>query len=229
MVLKFFHSLWTLGRSGVEREQRLLQERQQRERDAEEHRREEDADRDFTVLMVLISEELRQALEEFSRDLHDAITATRQAYELAAAEELKARRALDAVQADALILVDGRRVYFTRDGARIYGEDRRQITDAGQVAAARALREGRSAASYEDYTAASDAWASAAASTQQLATTLDRLDDLGRRMESGNMTPEDLAEAREELDAILDSLPPEGRAAYAGLQDARAAVSGNAD
>jgi hypothetical protein len=98
---------------------------QQRQVHQEEERAEEERLRERHA-----SEQYRRASETFSADIDDARQATSHARDRAVAEQQQAREALEKSQHNALV-VNGDRVYFTRDGSRLYGEDNRQITDRG--------------------------------------------------------------------------------------------------
>lgn len=222
MVLRFVERLWRAGRSAPERERQREQERlRQYERLDEKQRQERREESDDIALAVLVSDELQRFEQQLRDDLSDAITAARMAFAQAEAAEQAALEALRAIEADAVVLSDGRRVYFDAEG-NLIGEDHRPIIDPGLLAEARALLADRPASStYEDYRRADEAFERIRARKAALAKTLDRLDDLKQRIDRGDLNADQLIEAREELDRILADMPPAALQLYRELQAAR--------
>ena len=223
MVFKAFYDIWHRRSSRLEREQKLAQERlrqRQTQEDKERAERQETAD---LVIAVLVSEDYGRFYEELSNDLKDAKAAARMAYERVAAEEQQAAEALARVQENALVLADGRRVYFTADDSVLYGEDLQLVTDAALLNEARRLRrQSPTTSTFEEFDSANQALAQAAEEQQQLADILEKLDELEQRVQGGELNPDELAQARIELDEIVASLPEGAREAYEQLQADRA-------
>jgi hypothetical protein len=200
-------------------EQEIVVEQHLQQRQATEQQLQDDEDRHLREWFA--SPEYRRALNQLSTDMDDARTATARAQERAALEQQRTREALDKAQRAALV-VDGGRVYFTRDGRRLYGEDDRQITDQGTVAEAqRQQREKPNVTTYEEYKVRTDANRHAADIVDQLGDTAKKLAELDKRIKKGDLSPEDLAQARRDQQDIIDGMPPEARAEYVRLQAAR--------
>ena len=120
------------------------------------------------------------------------------------------------------IVLNGDRVYFTRDGSRLYGENDREITDRALVATARSQQGVRPATtSYEEFVDRRDTLQRSNEQVQNLNRTLARLDDLDRRVKKGDLSPEDLAQARRDKQDVIETLPPEARADCERLHAAR--------
>ncbi len=225
MVLRFIERLWNKRLLVTERERKLAADRLQQERVEKEERQRKEAEEardDFTVA-VLLSEELQRFAEQLSRDLAAATQAARLAYEQAAMAEEQAAADLSRVQDNALVLAGGERVYFTQDGAALYGEDRLRIEEQQKLDEARRLQDEHPAAStYEDFLQADDDFRQAQAQRIQLADTLEKLDELNAAVAGGKLSPDELVKAREELDRIVASLPASAQEAYRQLQAERA-------
>jgi len=193
-------------------------ERRQSTAEKREHEKEEKEGR---LHEWLASEQCRRAFQQLCDEIADARQATQWAYERARKEEEKARQALEEARRNALV-VSGNRVYFTRDGSRLYGEDGREITDrATAEEAKRQHAENPKATSYEDFVERRDAHDQTADNLKELRDSLDRLDELDKRVKSGQLTPEELAQARKDKQEIIDSLPPEAKQEYERRHTAR--------
>jgi hypothetical protein len=198
----------------------IVSERRVEQRQAFQEKEQDDEDR--RQREWLSSEQYRHAMQILADNIDDARKATTWAREQAAAEQQQAREALARAQRNALVVEDGRRVYFTRDGSRLYGEDDREITNEGTIAQAQRQRSLKpDATSYEDYAEKTKANRLAAEKAAKLRDTATRLDELAKRIKQGNLSPEDLAQARREQQNIVDGLPAEARAAYERLHAAR--------
>jgi hypothetical protein len=200
-------------------EHEIVTDRQLQQLHASEQEKQDDEERlrDWQA-----STEYRRAIETLSSDVDDARKATAWARERAELQQRQAHEALEKAQREALTIDDGRRVYFTRDGSRLYGEDDRQITNTGTIAEAQRQRVTKpDATTYEEYTASTKANREAAEQADQLRNTATRLDELDKRIKKGNLSPEDLAQARRDKQDIIDGMPPEARAEYTRLQGAR--------
>jgi len=210
------------------RERRKEQRREQEvfDHDRREHRarkrEHEEADDSELMQLWLASDEYRRSFEALSNDIADVRLATMHAYDRAMREQQRAEDALEDARSRALVLPDGRRVYFTQDGRRLFTEDNRQVTDAASIARAQDLHARKpDASTYEEYVERRDTMQRATENTQHLAQTLSKLDEVESKIKAGNLSREDLAQARKETDAIIASLPPEARDEYERLHAAR--------
>lgn len=202
-----------------ENAQRILRERHFKE--TSEKKQEEEHD-ERLLITLQSSEECRRAWREFSRTMDDLEASVQRAYGRALEREETAADELGIARERALVLADGRRVYFTQDGRLLYGEDRREIADERVLGEARCqLASKPDATDYETYTAKDDAFAKTSADAHQLAVTLQRLDDLRDDLKSGELTPERLAEAQREAQDIVAPLPPEVRQEFDRVEAAR--------
>ncbi len=202
-----------------ESSQRTLRERDLNE--SSEKKQEEE--RDERLLTTLeSSEEWRRVWREFSRTIDDLHASVQRAYARALEREQITANELGIVRQRALVLADGRRVYFTEDGRLLYGEDRREITDESVIEEARRqLASKPNATDYQTYTAKDDAFAKASADVHQLGVTLQRLDDLRDDLKSGEVTPQRLADAQRQAQDIIASLPIEARQEFERVEAAR--------
>jgi hypothetical protein len=76
------------------------------------------------------------SIHELMESLGDVRRATNQALARVTQEEEDAARKLVEVHKKAIVLHDGRRVYFSADGKHLYDEQSREITDAAMIAEA---------------------------------------------------------------------------------------------
>ena len=202
--------------------------RERRERDLKETgQKKQDEEHDERLLTTWqASEECRRAWLEFSRTMDDLQGSVQRAYALALEREQAAAAELGIARQRALVLADGRRVYFTRDGRLLYGEDRREITDGSVIEEARRrLAAKPDPADYETYTAKDDAFAKTSGDAHQLAVTLQRLNDLRDELKPGELTPERLAKVQREAQDIIASLPPDARQEFERVEAARRDVA----
>ena len=215
-MIKMLYQIRRKRRSLLEeREQQRAHERLVQGRAEENQERAEKQETEDLVIAVLISEDLRRFIEELSRDLADARRAVLMAHERSLAAVKQAAAALARIQSQALMLFDGRRVYFSADGSVLYTEDRRRVTDTATLREAHELSKQHPFASrYEQFDAAETILCQAQADEHTLAATLERLDELSERIHGGEQTPEELAAARIELDELIAALPNEARDYY---------------
>jgi hypothetical protein len=193
----------------------------ERRQGAAEKRGHEKEEKEGRLHEWLASEQYRRAFQQLCDEIADARQATHWAYERARKEEEKARKALEEAQRNALI-VSGNRVYFTRDGSRLYGEDGAEITDrATAEEAKRQQAENPKATTYEEYNERRKARTQAEEKVERLHSTLGRLDALEEQIKDGSLSPEELAQARKDKDDIIESLPSEAREEYERLSAAR--------
>lgn len=204
-----------------EQEQAIASERSDRAR-ADADKRDSEIFDDMTLALWLASDEYRRTVDTLLQDIADARRATLLAYERAVREEQEAREALDRARHNAIVLADGRRVYFTQDGRALYGEDDKQITEETALAEARAKKAARpDATTIEQFRNDRDRYEQRRDATQKHRESLVRLDDLEGRIRSGRLTRDELQEAKKEVAEIVDSLPEKARADYERLQSDR--------
>jgi hypothetical protein len=170
--------------------------------------------------LLIISESLRQTFEQLSHAIDDAIWVARRAYNRAVEDEESARKALEDTQGKAIVLPDGRRVYFGRDG-HLYGEDRQEITNADAIDEARRRVGGEDAPSFESYLEVRKRHDQADELVQHLSHILEELDGLKQLQTTGAVSPEEIQHRRETLTRIVESLPPSARADFEALQKER--------
>jgi hypothetical protein len=226
MALNLFYQMLDRLRTRT-REERVREDRLRQEQTAERQERREKEQAAETVDFLLIVEAMRQAIEALSHVIEDAMQAVRLAYERAQAEHNAAVEALHAARENAVTLPDGRRVYFSADGAALYGEDHQLIADENVTAEARlrlAARPGST--TYETYHSAYGATAETAQRMTQLGEALNRLDELDRRLDGGEATENELAEVRRQARDIIDSLPQDVRDDVEVLQALRIGARG---
>jgi hypothetical protein len=168
------------------------------------------------------SEQYRRAIQELSADIADARVVASRAYERALKEQEQTHEALEDARGHALVLADGRHVYFTQDGRRLYGEDDHEIADRADIAEAQSLRrEHPDATTHEEFIERRNKRAQADEKVVRLQTTLGRLDALDSEIKNGNLTPEQLAEIRRQKQDVIDAMPSDAREEYDRLQAAR--------
>lgn len=209
--------------SGDKTRQRLEEEAwQQRLRDEEHARKKEQEEEREFLWMWLLSEECRRAHRELMDSLQDAMMAVKLAHKDAQEREQLAQAALLELQGKAIVLPDGRRVYFTRDGTRLYGEDGQEITDGYNILTAfESQREKPDAPRYEDFVERWEAKDQAAQNTRRLETALHRLHELTERAETGKLSPQQIEAILEETQDILNGLPAEARERYERRRQSR--------
>ena len=197
-----------------------LKQRQDREQLVEKKDREE---REWDLIEWLVFDQHLRALEELYKEIADIRRAAQWAYERAIQDERTAAVHLEEIRSRALVLSDGRLAYFSRDGSGLYAEDGSRIMDSTVIAeAGRQRREWPNAPSYEDFVSRRDEHDRAAGNVERLRTVIGRLDDLENRLRNGNLSSEELAAVRHEMQGILDeSLPAEAREKYERLRAVR--------
>ncbi len=210
------------ARKQERRECEVRDQKRELDRIEDRQKQEEREDDDLMFLLWLASAEYRRALASLASDIDAAVQATRIAHDQATAEAEVAHESLEEIRRNALVIGDGRRVYFTRDGHRLYTEGSGEITDQLLMEEAHRLRlAAPHAVSYETYAVAEHQFTGAVSRVQHLAETLHHLDELGGRVKLGRLTPEELATARRELAAVVESLPDDARQEYDRLRESR--------
>jgi hypothetical protein len=214
--------------SGDKTQQRLEEEAwQQRLRDQERVRKKEQEEEREFLWMWLLSAECRRAHQELMANLQDAMIAVRLSHKEALAREQLAQAALLELQGKAIVLPDGRRVYFTRDGTRLYGEDGHEIMDGHNIRAAfESHREKPDAPSYEEFVEHRNARDRATENTQRLESALHRLHALTEKTETGKLSPQEIKAIQEETQDILNGLPAEARERYERRRQSRTGDAG---
>lgn len=203
------------------REEEFLHEQQESQHRVTEENRDSETDA-LLIEAWLASEEYRRAIEDLSHEIADARRAALRAYEHALRKEEEAREALEEARRNAIVLADGRRVYFTRDGAHLYAEDAARITDRAPIEEARQHRAARpGATTWEEFTERLNERDHAARVSGEIQKAIAELDDLDERIRRGGLSRKEIAQARGELRAAIDSLPPDARKEYQLRQAAR--------
>jgi hypothetical protein len=224
---RVWEMLQTVLDAALRKEARRVHEMLDQRQRAKDHERQRDKEtEEDRFFLQLVSEQHLQAIQAFSADVSDAIAVTRMAHARAEYQQELAHEGLNTARETALVLSDGRRVYFAADGENLFGEDRNEINDYGlmqQAQAAQAMTP--EATRYEDYIAWSDRVNAATAEVQALGETLDRLDTIQARLGGGDLSGAELERLRDEQQTIVDQLPPDARGEYERLQDARRATA----
>jgi hypothetical protein len=211
------------------RERRKEQQREQeaaldRDRDERRTKKREGEEADDSNLMFawLASDEYRRSFEQLSNDIADARLATMHAYDRAVMEQQRAEDDLQDARDRAIVLPDGRRAYFTRDGRRLYGENDQQITDTSVIAHAESLHARKpDATTYEEYVERRIARTRAEEKADQLRSAIVRLDTLADKIKDGGLNRAQLEDAQKEQQKIVALLPPDAREEYQRLRAAR--------
>lgn len=200
--------------------QEALESQQSQQRQAELTSQQEDEDRHQREWLASLK--YQQAMAQLTADAEDTRRAAIWAMQRAERAQQKAGEELQAARRKALVLEPDRRVYFTRDGTRLYGETDQEITDRTQIAEARRLQALHpTATAYEDYLAKVAADRAAAKNVAGLQGVAARLDKLEQEIKKDGLSPEALILARQQQQEILTALPPEAQTEYARLQAAR--------
>ena len=187
-----------------------------RDRDQQQSaRKKKEAEADERVMLAItVSEQSRRLYAELSRQIDDARAPLRRAYQRALEEQQTASENLETARQRSIVLADGRHVYFDRDG-RLHGDNRTDIVDPAAIdEARRLLRLKPDATDYETYTEKDDAFMTTTARADQLAETLQKLDDLEEDIMSGKLGPDQLAVAQQRLQDIIGAFPPGAREEY---------------
>ena len=195
------------------------QEEERLRRERKEDLRDDAADlADFA--MVAISEtEIREF--RFELDLYD--TATIAALQQNEIELAHARENLDQIFAEAYVLPDGRRVFKTEDGLRVFDEHGQELTD--DVIDAELIDNRRP--HWETAKYAIDHFDALTAERAQLLGYQDKLDDARECLDAGDLTREEFDELRDTLKA---DMPDTVRAQIPGMEsEQKPQVSADAD
>jgi hypothetical protein len=203
----------------LEHEHETAVERAREERQSAAKHREED---EAAEQAWLNSERYREEMKVLAADVQDAREATQWAYGRAVGEEQKTRASLESARDNALHLPGDKRVYLTRDGQHLYGEDDREITDGAALTEAQRQQHDRPTATrYEEFVDRRAAHDQAAENIEKLREAATRLDALDKRIKQGDLSPDELAQASREKQDVVAALPPEARDKYERLHAVR--------
>lgn len=173
------------------------------ERDKERRldQREERDGSENMINVMLIAEldrieeaELRVRMEQHEHALIEALIANEEAL-------ADAQRAVDRMLGEAYVLPDGRRVFKTEDGQRVFDENGRELVPDEVVPA----EIGEEHPTWEKYGAAVGARDGLAAERQELLDYQRKLDTANEKMAAGTMSDADLAD----LDRLMTDDVPE--------------------
>ena len=219
VLIQWLENIWqTLDRKARESQRSRERAEERRLENIEERKKREERQEDLAVA-VLLSDEMMRFEQQVANDLQNVIAVTRLAYERAEQDAREAEAALRQVQDRALVLADGRRVYFTADDQILRGENHTAITDDSTLSEARKLKQQfPGASSYEEFQRRSEALAVTQDQLRRLGGALEQLDELNRRINAGGLTEEELVAAQGEIQEIVASLPASARADYERLQ-----------
>lgn len=171
-------------------------------------------------LALLLAEQHRQIVAELFADISDTRTAVVRAHERAVLAETAAGEALRSARGNAVMLGDGRRVYFTADGSKLFNEEDHEILDAGAIAEATERRV-LSATTHEEFIQRRMEKVLAAETTTRFENALVTLDEIEAKLAKEPLTHDALLELRGEADQVLQSLPADAREEYDRLKAAR--------
>lgn len=172
-------------------------------------------------LALLLAERHRQVVAELSADISDTRKAIVSAHERAVVVEAAAVEALRSAQLNSVVLGDGRRLYFTADGAKLYSEQKGEILDAGVIAEA-TERHFSSATTYEELANFQTVRQRAAETSRRLQDTLVQLDGIESKLAGERLNSDELKILRHDMDQVLTGLPADAREEYDRLRDGRA-------
>ena len=202
------------------REKLVVHNRQQQEQ--ADKVEQDDGDEAAYAAFALVSAEYQRLAQSIADTISDAKYAATRAYERALQEQTEARLALEDVQASALVLADGRRVYFSEDGTQLFDETDRLIAGEAVLAEARRLRaQSPDASTHEVYVEGRQRVHEAGARVEQLSDILHRLDELDEQVQSGKLTADELKEVRRETQEIIQSLPADARRDFEQIRATR--------
>lgn len=175
----------------------------------EEQKKRDKDERYVTMWLERMSESYRQAYERLSRTMNDAQKSYLLVLEDVQREKEDAAQALEGIRAKALVLEDGRRVYFTEDGSRLFDDDGQEVTDQENIEEARAKQERNpNASTHEDQKVKSERIKHLDELEEQVFEKLREMEELRTRMERRELSQEDLDRKSQE---IIQGMPPEVR------------------
>lgn len=178
----------------------------------EEQQKKEDDERFVMMWLARMSESYRQAYERLSRTINDAQKSYLLVLEDMQREKEDAARALEKIRAKALVLEDGRRVYFTADGSRLFDDDGQEVTDQENIEEARVKQERNpNASTHEDQKVKSERIKHLDELEEQVFEKLREIEELKTRMERRELSQEGLDRKTQE---IIKGIPPEVREVF---------------
>lgn len=175
----------------------------------EEQKKKDEDKRYLTMWLERMSESYRQAYERLSRTMNDAQKSYLLVLEDMQRKKEDAAQALEEIHAKALVLEDGRRVYFTEDGSKLFDDGGQEVTDQENIEEARAKQERNpNASTHEDQKVRSERIKHLDESEEQVFEKLREIEELKTRMERRELSQEDLDRKSQE---IIKSMTPEVR------------------
>lgn len=159
-----------------------------------------------------MSESYIRSYEVLSQTIDHAQKAYSLALEDIRRDKEEAIKRLQEIQAKALVLEDGRRVYFTRAGSALFDDDGNQITDEEAIEEAQAaLDQNPHASSHEDNERAKHHRKTIEQQEEEVFEKIQALEELKTRMDSGELSEDELDRKTQE---ILDSMSPDVRQVF---------------
>lgn len=202
---------------------RLKQQRETLDRERDrliEANREEAEGTERLMFLSLAAEDQRRIMAQITVDVADARLAIGRVHDAAVLRETSAREALEAARGRAVLLPDGRLVFFTADGSALYGEDDRQITDSRTISDA-LQQHSPTATTYEEFTGYSAACRHAAEEARRLHDVLEALDGIETRLAKDQLSAAEVQALNDEMKAIINALPAAAREEYDHIRVAR--------
>ncbi|MCB1471243.1 MAG: hypothetical protein KDK08_29665 [Rhizobiaceae bacterium] len=147
---------------------------------------------DLAVSTVLATE---IEIAEFRTELDSYRAATIESLMLNEQQLVEVRARLDAMLAQAYVLPDGRRVFKTEDGQRVFDEHGEEV--GADLVDPDMIEDWRPRA--ESYLSDREAERELVENRDRKLDLLDRMDAMDERLEEGDLTEDDLADMREEL------------------------------
>lgn len=183
------------------RHQRAENERRERDEKMDDAKTD---DLDLAMAVVVTAAEM----DEFRIELDRYDTATVAALQLNERELILARERLDKLLGEAHVLPDGRRVFETEDGLRVFDEHGREL-DAS-VISPEEIEDSRPR--WETAKPIIDGYKALAKERTELLEYQEKLDHARERLDAGDLTREEFDDLRDELkadmpDAVREQLP----------------------
>ena len=179
----------------------------------------------YEFYLEQMTEDYRRSYERLARTIQEAEIAYLLALEDIQRQKEEAALQLEDIRANALVLSDGRRVYFTRDGSKLFDDDGQEVTEQNIIEEAREEQERNpNASSHEDNTEAKDNFQTARDKEEEIFKKLQELEELKTRMEKGEMTQGELDAKTQE---IMEGMSPEVRKTFARVRGVEADVEDN--
>jgi hypothetical protein len=206
------------GRS-PEEARRLRHDRELRKREEQADTDTRKAERDGRVFWAATDMAARDAAR-LAVSIIELRAAVSRAYELAIEREDEARKDVDAAKEGAILLKDGRRVYFSADGNSLHDEEGRVISDKDLIRDARGKRTG-SSTSIEELKRRQEDLRKAVLERTKLQEALDEMDRIETALGDKELSPQRRKDLEQELERIVEALPDDVKTDYAEIQKAR--------